>query len=294
MKTSPQALAARQELLDIQHLLAGAGAPDSPILERVRCLALAGEQLDRFFAVQMGVGRFTPPEAASLRAAAAQLMRAARIGWRTHVRPELSKAGLHVQRYRTLTAQHKKTAQAHFTEVVFPILTPLAMDAGRPFPQISNLSLNLAVFIRRGGEEAAFARVKVPHSLPRLVRVSTDLRAGQTFVWLEDVIAAQIDQLFPGETVLETQAFRVTRSVSGAEQPALANPGQPGRGGVTGEPVRLTVTLTMPDASLRLLTENLGCDWKAVYRVAEPLGLRDLRQLCALDRPDLKAPVPGV
>src|SRR6185436_15699853 len=113
-----------------------------------------------------------------------------------------------------------EAAQRYFTEIIFPILTPLAFDPGRPFPHISNLSLNLAVSIRDARGEERFARVKVPDSLPALVPLTRPrnhkhkvrkTRPKESYVWIEEVIAANLDALFPGMHVVEAHPFHVTR-----------------------------------------------------------------------------------
>jgi len=171
------------------------------------------------------------------------------------------------------------------------VLTPLAFDPGRPFPHISNLSLNLAVLIRDREGQERFARVKVPGTLPRLVPV--DAGAGRTFVWLEDVVAAHLDALFPGMQVLESHPFRVVRNadfeIQELEAADLLETVEEGvRRRRFGEVVRLTVRRGIADRVLRLLAHELEVDPLDVYRIEGVLGLSDLVQLATLDRPDLR------
>ena len=128
--------------------------------------------------------------------------------FRDQVRPALAAHGVQILDWESLTAEERTEMDAFFDQRVFPVLTPLAVDPSHPFPYISGLSLNLAVVVRNPvtGTEL-FARVKVPPSLPRFVRVDS-----QRFVPLEDVIAAHLDDLFPGMDILQHHSFRVTRN----------------------------------------------------------------------------------
>src|SRR5207302_7431305 len=136
------------------------------------------------------------------------------------VLPALNQAGIFVRNYADLTEKQRSRANSYFEEIVFPVLTPLAFDPGRPFPHISNLSLNLAVLIRDASGEEHFARVKVPDSLPALVPLTrprqsaakrSRTRSHESYVWIEEVIAANLAALFPGMEVIEAHPFHVTR-----------------------------------------------------------------------------------
>jgi polyphosphate kinase len=128
--------------------------------------------------------------------------------------PELKKEEIHVLDYSKLKVRQKKKLSDYFEREIFPVLTPLVFDPGHPFPHISNLSLNLAVHLEgTNGGGTHFARVKVPSSLPRLVPLNPldpdELLPPkvQKFVWLEQVIAANLDRLFPGVTILDVHPF---------------------------------------------------------------------------------------
>src|SRR5262249_40444398 len=132
---------------------------------------------------------------------------------------ELEKQGVCIFEMDTLNDESREALRTYFYEEVFPVLTPLGVDHARPFPFISNLSLNLAVTLRRpNGGESEFVRLKVPDVLPRLVNLDEVLkkyansRARDSFVWLEDVISANLDLLFPGMKVIDHHPFRVTRN----------------------------------------------------------------------------------
>jgi polyphosphate kinase len=190
-----------------RRVLEEARDPSNPLLERVKFLSIVGSNLDEFFMIRVaGLMRqveagtveptadgMTPAEQIeAIRADVANLLGAAHKCLRRELLPALEKAGIKIREYRQLTSAQRARAEKHFSETVFPILTPLAFDPGRPFPHISNLSLNLAVLIRDGEGQQHFARVKIPATLPQLVSVDVPSRASkkeapvrqQTFVWL--------------------------------------------------------------------------------------------------------------
>jgi polyphosphate kinase len=245
----------------------------------------------------------TPAEQlAEIRKEAYKLMRETRIHWEQELQPALTEAGVHILNYEQLTDRQKENSDEFFREVVFPVLTPLAFDPGRPFPHISNLSLNLAVVIKDNNNEQRFARVKVPNSLPRLVpikRSSGSVRKDGTvphnhyFVWLDQLIAAHLEMLFPGMQVLEAYPFRVTRNADVAIQELEASDlletmEESVRNRRFGDVVRLSVNENMPDHILEILRANLRVDSNDVYKFNGPLGLSSLMELTRVDRFDLK------
>ena len=184
--------------------------PDLPVLDRAKFIAIFASNLDEFFMVRVaGLKRriatgiavraasgLTPREVLEAiwsRAHLLQLQQATI--FRDQVRPALAAHGVQILDWEALTADERTELDAFFDQRVFPVLTPLAVDPSHPFPYISGLSLNLAVVVRNPvtGTEL-FARVKVPPSLPRFVPVGA-----QRFVQLEAVIAAHLDELFPGQ-----------------------------------------------------------------------------------------------
>ena len=187
------------------------------------------------------------------------------------------------------------------------MLTPLAFDPGRPFPHISNMSHNLAVLIRDQSGEERFARVKVPQSLPRLVpvaapegaegrREAASLPAGAPeawFTWLEQIIAAHLDSLFPGMEIVASYPFRVTRDAELAIQELEADDlletiERFVRRRRFGSVIRVTVDETMPERIRGILSENLDLAPRDLYEVQSPLGLSSLWDAASADRPDLK------
>lgn len=305
-------------LLEFQRrVLEEAKDETNPLLERVKFLSILGSNLDEFFMVRVaGIHKqidagvldlppdgLTPAEQLALiRKVALQLMTQARDTLRDDILPGLNHAGIHVLNYNELTDKQQETVKTYFEEVVFPVLTPLAFDPGHPFPHISNLSLNLAVLIKDKKGKEYFARIKVPNTLPRLVpikRSSGSVRKDGTvpyhhyFVWLEQVIAANLDSLFPGMIVVEAHPFRVTRDADTEIQELEASDlletmEQSVRQRRFGSVVRVTVNDAMPTNIREILIENLELDRNDIYTLEGPLGLSNLMSLYSIDRFDLK------
>ena len=292
---------------------------NNPLLERAKFLAILGSNLDEFFMVrvsglkkQLDAGiidvppdGLTPAEQlAAIRKTAQGLMTQARESLIKDLLPALDKAGIHILDYKNLDERQKANVKSYFDEVVFPVLTPLAFDPGHPFPHISNLSLNLAVLISDQEQRQHFARIKVPNTLPRLVpikRSSGSVRRDGTvpyhhyFVWLEQLISANLDALFPGMQVLEVHPFRVTRDADLEIQELeaddlLESMEESVRQRRFGSVVRVTINNDMPAHVREILITNLEMERNDVYILSGPLGLSDLMQLYAIERHDLKDP----
>ena len=281
--------------------------PANPLLERVKFLSILSSNLDEFYMVRFaglkqqvhnGVqdlspdGR-TPSEVIdAIRAEVHRLFEEIYEFWCKGLSPALAAVGIHVAQYRELTDHQRNELQSYFLQTVFPVLTPLAFDPGRPFPHISNLSLNLAVAIKDGGGDH-FARVKVPDTLPQLVRVPFSPQGEDTFIWLEDVIQANLAALFPGLQIAASYPFHVTRDAEYAVQviesdDLLETIEEAVWRRRFRAVVRLQVNRAMPADILEILTSNLEVDPKDVIRVEGPLDLGRLKQLGNLDRPTLK------
>jgi len=285
----------------------------NPLLERVKFLSIVSSNLSEFFMVRVAAlkqqieagvaelsfdGRTPAEQLATIRPVALQLMQATRRELQKLL-PQLDQAGIHILDYDTLNEAQRAGVEAYFQGMVFPVLTPLAFDPGRPFPHISNLSLNLAVVIRDENGDERFARVKVPNTLPRLVPIRApkdpDGAASRELylVWLEQVIAAHLGSLFPGMTVVESYPFRVTRDaevlIQELEAPDLLETvAQSVRQRRFGSVVRITVTEAMPAPIRNLLIENLDIEPADVFALEPPLGMSELGKLASLDRRDLK------
>jgi polyphosphate kinase len=302
-----------------QRVLDEARDPTSPLLERVKFLAILGSNLDEFFMVRVaglkqqlaaGVIEISPDgltpaeQLAAVRKAVSRLMLAARDCLLNELLPQLHEAGIHLLDYSELNDKQTAYVKNYYDEVVFPVLTPLAFDPGRPFPYISNLSLNLAVILRDEEGVERFARVKVPGTLPHLVplrRSSGAVRKDGTvpyhhsFVWLEHVIAANLEALFPGMQIVASYPFRVIRDADIAIQELeaydlLETMEESVRQRRFGSVVRVTVTEAMPTEIRDLLVENLEVERQDVYSFNGPLGLSSLMVLYHIDRHDLKDP----
>ncbi len=207
-----------------ERVLAIAEDPTTPLLERTKFLAIYSSNLDEFF--QVRVAGLKEQQAAGVRTVSPdglsatdqlEMIRRRVLGlserqsrcFHESVAPALEEAGIAFSSYDSLDDDDRKYLDEQFRERVFPVVTPLAVDPAHPFPYISNLSLNLAVFVRNPRTGVTrFARVKVPPILPRFV-VMPD---GERFVSLEQVIAAHLDALFPGMEIVAHHPFRVTRN----------------------------------------------------------------------------------
>ncbi len=282
-----------------------------PLLERVKFLAIFSSNLDEFFMIrvsglkdQIDAGvTSTPPDGltpsdqlTAIRTLVLPMMREQRRYFYADIMPQLAAADIHLLRYDQLTLEEQDRMREYFRSDVLPVLTPLAFDPGRPFPHISNLSLNLACWVN-GPSGRHFARVKVPTSLPRLVPVVD----GTRFVWLEDVIAANLGILFPGHEIEPAYSFQVIRDadmeIQEDEAPDLLETIEQGlRQRHFGPVVRLVVDEAMPEDMVALLMENIEVDPSDVYPLQPPLGMSSLWALMALNRPELKDPpfVPSV
>ncbi len=277
---------------------------DLPALDRAKFLAIFASNLDEFFMVRVAGLKRRIATGIAVRAASGytprevleniwergyELQREQARLFHQSVLPELEDEGIQLLRWDDLTPAEKAEIQIFFDAKVFPVLTPLAVDPSHPFPYISGLSLNLAVVVRNPstGNEL-FARVKVPPLLPRFIEV-----APFRFVPLEDVIAAHLDELFPGMEIQQTHTFRVTRNEDveveedDAENLLLALERELMRRRF-GPPVRLEVEESIDPHVLELLVEELGVSEPEVFRLPGPLDLTGLWTLVSLDRDDLK------
>ncbi|MEP7136296.1 MAG: polyphosphate kinase 1 [Chloroflexota bacterium] len=306
-------------LLEFQRRVLEEAQDDSnPLLERVKFLSIFGSNMDEFFMVRVSgirkqveahiVENFpdgrTPPEVlAATRKLSLELYEKALCHFNKKIQPCLDKSGIHLVEYSKLSETHKKKAGEYFKAVIYPVLTPLAFDPGHPFPHISNLSLNLAVVIKDKKGKFKFARLKVPDALPRLLpikRSSGGTRKDGTiphhhyFVWLEQVITANIAVLFPGMEVVDVHPFRIVRDADMEIQQIEADDLlQTMHKGIHnrefGAVIQVAICKTMPQDVRNLLCENLEIRPNDVYVLPAPLGLSDLWQLyTSVERQDLK------
>ena len=206
------------------------------------------------------------------------------------LRQELASEGIEILDYDEVP-DHHEALRVRFHDEIYPVLTPLAVDPGHPFPYISTLTLSIAVGLRDPDTgEKRFARVKIPPLLPRLMEVEPG-----RFVLLDQVIEANLDELFRGMEILETHLFRVTRDADIAIEEDEADDlllaiEEEIRRRRFGEAVRLEVERSMPEVTRQILSKGIGVLDDDVYEVAGMLDLTALWQLVDLDRPDLKSP----
>jgi polyphosphate kinase len=285
-----------------------------PLLERVKFLAICGSNLDEFFMVrvsglrrQLSKGALeVPPDKMTpleqlrvLRAEITPHLDEVSACWQGEILPELSQAGIHIERCCQLADEHRQALRSYFENTIFPALTPLALDLAHPFPFISNLSLNLAVVIRDPQGKERLARIKVPTTLfPRFVPVTgedEDRRQAPSlhFVMLEDLVASNLDLLFPGMEVVASHLFRISRDadieIELDEAEDLLTAVEDGvEARRVGAPCRLEVDNSMPERLMELFAAKMGLQSSMVYQTEAPLSMVDLWQLWSLNRPDLK------
>jgi polyphosphate kinase len=302
-------------LLEFQkRVLEQAQDQENFLLERVKFLSIVSSNLDEFFMVRVaGLQKQAAsgaqeasvdglPAAIQLqliRQEVRRLVDEIQGLLRNALLPALEREGIRVSDISSLPPEERSAMDLYFLENVFPVLTPLAFDPGRPFPHISGRSLNLAVVVADNQGIEYFARVKVPDSLPQLVsssrpaKISKSSKPERTFVWLERLIAANLHLLFPGMEIVEVYPFRVTRDAEVAIQELesddlLESVEEAMRQRRFSNVVRLQVDADVSEKVLEILASNLPIDKQDVYRIRGSIGLGRLMELYALDRPDLK------
>lgn len=289
----------------------------NPLLERVKFLSIFGSNLDEFFMVRVsgvqkriseGVKEDSTDELAQeqLQVIREELLRQLPLNdscWNEVLEPALRNKGIKVLNYFELSVDEREKLRDYFERNIFPLLTPLGFDSGHPFPHISNLSLNLAVLIDDPDYGERFARVKIPPIFSRLIVVPKkgqekitssfeELKTGR-FVWIEQLIAANLDLLFPGQRILGAYPFRITRDADlgfdedGDKDLLTAVKQRVGRN-YFGPAVRLETDHTMPERVSDILLKNLELTPPLMFRSAAPLGLSSLMKLTQINRPELK------
>jgi polyphosphate kinase len=277
-----------------------------PLLERVKFVAIVSSNLDEFFQVRVGAlheqiragvsvksfdGRSAAQQCDEIRARTLALLARQRAVLAEQLAPELAANGIRIATWKDLDEGARGLAIDYFANHVEPVLTPLSVDGAHPFPAISNLSLNLGVWVENPEDSGvSFARVKVPSSLPRFVK----LGEGEPLLPIEDLIGAQLDQLFPGMRILEHHVFRVTLDadleLDEGEADDLLEAVAEGlqRRLRMNHPVRLEAERGMPENMRALLRENLELRRDDEYEFDSLGGLASLWELVELPRPELK------
>lgn len=292
-----------------RRVLAEANDTTHPLLEQVKFLAICGANLDEFFMVRVsglrhqvkdGIWKLPPdgiPPADLLwkiQLEVDELYRLYEETWSGSLLPALSAAGVSIVLFSQLTDDEKEAMHNYFTSTIYPILTPMAIDAARSFPFISNLSLNLAVVLGSADGRRYLARIKIPSlTFGRFIPVRPHGGGSPSrFILLEDLIAEHLGSLFPGMSVEGAYRFRVTRD---AEIKVVIDDASDLLTAVedsiecrrTGVPVRLEVDPATPPRLILLLSEQLGLKESDVYGISGFIGHNDLWQLHDLSRPDL-------
>jgi polyphosphate kinase len=292
-------------LLDFHSRVLELAADDAiPLLERVKFCAILSSNVDEFFQVRVAglldqaesglsvhsADGLTPQEAlAQIRERVLELTSRQSRVWKRELRPALAAQGIVVGGIKDCQKKDLNELERRFERETYPVLTPLAVGPGQPFPYISGLSLSLAVFVAdpETGEER-FARVKIPEGLPRFLAVGRE----RLYVPVEQVIAHFLPRLFPGASVVEQAVFRVTRNadfeVSDDAADLLEAVEVELRKRRFGDVVRVEVSASASEQMVERLTQGLDADGLQVYRIESPLDLADLMELVCLERPDLK------
>ncbi len=306
----------------------------TPLLERLKFMGIFSSNLDEFFMVRIAAieqqieakvsklmldGRTPTEQLAVTSDRVQQLITKQHQHFETVLRPAMLQQGIYLLDYFDLHQEQCSYLQSYFEEQIFPVLTPLAVDPGHPFPYISNLSLNLAVVIKHPttGEEL-FARVKVPQVLPRFIQLPVEIQAIDrsnplqfvrettaeqrepaqmwTGIPIEQLIAHNLESLFPGMNIQDCYTFRVTRNadISVAEDEAddllLAIEHSLRKRRKGGSVVRIEVDAAMPPQIRQMLQEELEVTEQDIYEVNGMLGLGHLMSFLALPIPELKDP----
>ncbi len=292
--------------------------PELPLLEKVKFISIFCSNLDEFYMIRISgikeqiaanvlepsIDGLTPIEQLKkLEKSLKPLLKTLDNYWMNEIIPSLKENNINLVSLEDLSESDKASLTEYFKKEIFPVLTPLAFDPGRPFPYISNLSLSLAILIQKPNGEHHFARVKVPSILPRLLQIDSILYPQKslgvngnftaTYIWLGDVIKANLSLLFPGMEIVEAHRFRITRDTDIELQEDEAddllsvieeNIKQRRFGSV----VRLEVGHPMPDFMLDTLIENLQITKDDVHMSDGPLGLSDVMGLYKLPVHQLK------
>ena len=281
-----------------------------PLLERVKFLSIVGTNLDEFFMIRVAVllkqmrthrehvspdGLTTEQQLTMVRARARQMLDQQARCWNDALRPELAAHGIKFLDPTEYSEAVARYLAEYFQRELAPALTPLAFDPGHPFPHISNRSKNLAVAVKHEGR-TKFARVKLPPVLPRFVALPASLAGdGVAFAFIEDVVCANVQSLFPGTTIKSAHVFRVIRDTDMVIQEdeaddLLETVDQGLRQLRHGAPCLLQVEERMPRRVLDILLENFEVDDDVLVRTSNRLGFGDWMESTKLHRPELKDP----
>jgi polyphosphate kinase len=292
--------------------------PDLPLLEQIKFVSIFSSNLDEFYMIRISglkeqvaaniheptIDGLTPAEQVRIiEKALKPMIKKLNDHWTKKIVPELKKSGVELLEFGEFSEEEQNLLTEYFKKEIFPVLTPLAFDPGRPFPYISNLSLSLAILLKKPNGESHFARLKVPSILPRLMQVDEILKPGKKqkagekfhakFIWLEDFIKANLEILFPGMEVIDSHRFRITRDTDIELQEDEADDllrviEENIRQRRFGSVVRMEVATRIPEFMLETLIENLQITREDVHVLDGPVGLSSVMSLYNLPLHQLK------
>lgn len=297
--------------------------PDAPLLESLKFLSIFYNNLDEFFMVRVAnifrqftagapsasADGLTPAkQLAEIRRRVLVMLGRAQALWKDVLQPQLFEKGVRLLRYKDLTAKQKTFLEGYFENEIYPILTPQAIDAGHPFPTISNVSANFLVELSNEADgEQRYARVKVPNNMPRFIFVPRTKQSAYAelginsngrdddIVLLEDLVREHLGKLFPGHKVESSALFRITRNtdIEIEEDEAddlLAAVKDFVEQRRFGDVIRLEIESTVDAPLLNFLVDKLNLLPFQIYRTKGPMAMSEFMPLCSLDRPALKSP----
>ncbi|MCP5063753.1 MAG: polyphosphate kinase 1 [Ignavibacteriae bacterium] len=289
--------------------------PELPLLDKVKFVSIFFSNLDEFYMIRVSglkeqiraniikpaLDGLTPfEEVREIEKQVKKMLKVIDDLWSKTILPDLKNNNIYISKINDLTKAEQNSLTEYFHNEIYPVLTPLAFDPGRPFPYISNLSLSFAILISKNGNDKHFARVKIPSILPRLLRIDEILNqkkrkntSSAKFIWIDDLIKHNLHFLFPGVTIEKAHQFRITRNTDLSIQEDEAddllecieeNIKQRKFGSV----VRLEVEKEMPEFMLDTLAENLEIKKSDSQIIDGPLGLSDVMELYSLPFHHLK------
>ncbi len=300
-----------------RRVLAEALDERTPLLERLKFMAIFSSNLDEFFMVRVAAlkkqvvagvsklsadGRTAPQQLEAISEVLTPMFQQQHHFFEKTLRKELTKSGIHILDYVDLNQEQRTYINSYFEDYIFPVLTPLAVDPSHPFPYISNLSLNLAVVLKDPAiDNELFARVKIPNVLPRFVALPEELRQkhrGKSGIWtgvpMEQIVTHNLEYLFPGMNILESYAFRVTRNADlsveedEADDLLLAIEKELQKRRIGGSSVRLEIEAAVPPELRTTIMSELTLEENDVYDVNGLLSLGDLMSFMSLPLAKLK------
>lgn len=300
-----------------RRVLAEAIDARTPLLERLKFMAIFSSNLDEFFMVRVAAlkkqvaagvsklsidGRTAVDQLEAIAQTLTPMIKEQHQHFEKVLKKELNKSGVHLLNYVDLNQEQTTYINNYFEDYIFPVLTPLAVDPSHPFPYISNLSLNLAVVLKDPSiDHELFARVKIPNVLPRFIALPETLRQkqrGKSGVWtgvpMEQIVTHNLEYLFPGMTILESYAFRLTRNgdLSVEEDEAddllLAIEKELQKRRIGGSSVRLEIEASIPSELRSTIISELFLEESDVYDIDGLLSLGDLMSFLSLPLPELK------